>query len=78
VLGGPARQPLAAILIEYERSNDSLHAVGTLGGEMFNAFFAKFEFPLALEYGATGAQQPVGGNAVVSELGNYCKQQVQC
>jgi Rieske Fe-S protein len=78
VVSGPARQPLAAILLEYDRNNDSLHAVGTLGGEMFNAFFAKFEFQLALEHGGTRAQQQVGGNAVVSELAHYCKQQVQC
>lgn len=78
VVGGPAPQPLAAILLEYDGSNDSVYAVGTLGGEMFNAFFTKFEFQLALEYGGNRAQQPVAANAVVSDLARYCKQQVQC
>ena len=78
VLGGPAPQPLAAILLEYDGRNDGLYAVGTLGGEMFDAFFAKFEFKLALEYGDKRAQQQVTGTAVVSELQNYCRQQVLC
>jgi len=78
VVGGPAPQPLAAILFEYDRKTDGLYAVGTLGGEVYGAFFAKFEFKLALEYGANRAQQAVNGNTVVSELRNYCKQQVQC
>jgi arsenite oxidase small subunit len=78
VVGGPAPQPLAAILLEHEPKTDALFAVGTLGGEVYAAFFAKFEFKLAIEYGANRAQQAVTGDAVVSELKNYCKQQVQC
>ena len=78
VLGGPAPQPLSAILLEHDKSNDYLYAVGTLGGEMFDAFFAKYEFKLALEYGDKRARQPVAGTAVVAELQNYCRQQVQC
>ena len=45
---------------------------------MFNAFFAKFEFKLALEYGEKRAQQQIAGTATVSELQNYCRQQVLC
>ncbi len=78
VVGGPAPQPLAAILLEHDRKTDALYAVGTLGGEMFDAFFTKFKFKLELEYGNKHAQQAVSGNTVVSELGNYCKQQVLC
>lgn len=78
VVGGPAPQPLSAILLEYDKNSASLFAVGTLGGEMFNAFFAKYEFKLALEYGEKRAHQSVTGTAVVSELKNYCRQQVQC
>jgi arsenite oxidase small subunit len=78
VLGGPAPQPLSAILLEHDKTNDQLYAVGTLGGEVFDAFFAKYEFRLALEYGDKRARQPVAGSAVVAELANYCRQQVQC
>src|SRR3989442_5551345 len=51
VLAGPAPQPLAAILLEHDHENDGLYAVGTLGGELFNEFFSKYEFRLALDHG---------------------------
>ena len=77
VVAGPAPQPLAAILLEHDARSDGLVATGTLGGELFNEFFAKYEFKLALEHGAT-ARQAVGGSCVVQELENYCRQQVKC
>jgi arsenite oxidase small subunit len=78
VLGGPAPQPLSAILLEHDQASDQLYAVGTLGGEMFDAFFKKYELKLALEYGDKRGREPVTGGAVVTELKNYCRQQVQC
>jgi len=77
VLAGPAPQPLATILLEHDTASDELTAVGTLGGEMFNEFFAKYEFRLALDNGGA-PKRPVAGSAVVTELENYCKQQVKC
>ncbi|MDQ3196364.1 MAG: (2Fe-2S)-binding protein [Pseudomonadota bacterium] len=77
VLGGPAPQPLAAILLEHDRASDGLTAVGTLGGELFNAFFDKYNFKLALEHGP-GAQQSVAGRTVVSQMENYCQQEIRC
>ena len=78
VVGGPAPQPLAAILLEHDPKTDGLYAVGTLGGEVYDAFFTKFEFKLTLEYGARRAHQVLSGKTLVSELTHYCKQQVQC
>jgi Rieske Fe-S protein len=78
VVGGPAPQPLSAVLLEYDAQSDGLQAVGTLGGEMFDAFFAKFGFKLELEQGGTGARRQVAGQAVVKDIQNYCKQQVRC
>jgi Rieske Fe-S protein len=77
VVAGPAPQPLAAILLEHDPRTDSLSAVGTLGGELFNEFFSKYEFKLALEHG-DAARRTVGGSCVVQELDNYCRQQVKC
>ena len=77
VLAGPARQPLAAILLDYDARADELHAVGTLGGEMFNEFFSKFEFRLSLDFDGK-AHQPAGDRCEVVELTKYCRQQVQC
>lgn len=76
VVAGPAPQPLAAILLEHDKSSDEIHAVGTLGGEMFNEFFAKFGFRLQLDHGTPRAA--VSGSCVVQELDNYCRQQVKC
>jgi Rieske Fe-S protein len=77
VVAGPAPQPLAAILLEHDSSTDQIHAVGTLGGEMFNEFFEKYAFRLEMELGGAG-KQPVGTATKVQELENYCKQQVKC
>ena len=78
VVAGPAPQPLAAILLEYDPASDGLTAVGTLGGEMFSQFFAKFEFRLALETGGRAIRAPASGTCVVQPLENYCRQQVKC
>jgi Rieske Fe-S protein len=78
VVNGPAPQPLAAILLEHEPKADALYAVGTLGGEVFNAFFAKYEVRLELDYGSGRAKQRVGAQTAVTELSNFCKQQVRC
>ena len=76
VVAGPAPQPLAAILLEHDPKTDEIHAIGTLGGEMFKEFFDKFGFKLQLEHGAP--QATVAGSCVVQELDNYCRQQVKC
>jgi Rieske Fe-S protein len=77
VVAGPAPQPLAAILLEHDRAGDELYAVGTLGGEMFNQFFAKYEFRLAMEHG-DARRRAADGSCVVHALENYCRQQVKC
>jgi Rieske Fe-S protein len=77
VLAGPAPQPLAAILLDYDRQADELYAVGTLGGEMFNDFFSKFEFRLVLEHNGK-PRAAVADACVVRELDSYCRQQVKC
>jgi arsenite oxidase small subunit len=77
VVAGPAPQPLAAILLEYERASDGLYAVGTLGGALFNEFFAKYAFRLSMEYGAD-AHRAVGDAVSVVPMEDYCRQQVKC
>jgi Rieske Fe-S protein len=77
VVAGPAPQPLAAILLEHDGKSDELYAVGTLGGELFSEFFAKYEFKLAMEHGGA-ARHAAGGSCVVQALDHYCRQQVKC
>src|ERR1700694_2292575 len=63
VVAGPAPQPLAAILLEHDAASDELYAVGTLGGELFNEFFSKYEFKLAMEHG-NAARRTVEGSCM--------------
>ena len=77
VLGGPAPQPLAAV--DLECSEDGLlNACGTYGGDMFERFFANFEFQLALEHGNQDIQEPVSGTALVQPLAEYTENQRVC
>ncbi|PZP54526.1 MAG: hypothetical protein DI596_12695 [Azospira oryzae] len=79
VVGGPANQPLAAILLEYEPATDQLYALGTLGGELFNEFFQKYDFRLVLEHGSDSLPKtPVTRTTRVTELSSYCEQRVRC
>lgn len=79
VMGGPAPQPLCAIVLEYDRAADALFATATLGGEMFNTFFSKYEMRLALEHGSPArAQQRSAATTTVTTLTRFCKQQVRC
>lgn len=78
VVSGPAPQPLAAILLEYDPGSDEVFAIGTYGGEKFNEFFRKYDFKLSLELGKDKAREKVAGNARVSDLANYSAQTAQC
>jgi len=77
VVSGPAPQPLAAILLEYDPREDRLHALGTVGAEQFERFFGKYDFKLTMEYGAK-ARRPVGDSTIVRELNQYCRNTIQC
>ncbi len=78
VLGGPAPQPLAIILLEYHDSSGALYATGTAGGEMFERFFAEYDFRLALEYNIPDVRELVAGTTTVLPLSQFCGHQVLC
>ncbi|MBE7368325.1 (2Fe-2S)-binding protein [Ramlibacter pallidus] len=77
VLSGPARQPLCAVLLAHDAKADTLTAYATLGGELFDAFFRKYEMKLSLDVGPK-AKQPVAGQSVVRELEKFCRNPIQC
>lgn len=77
VISGPAPQPLAMIVLQWNPASDELHAVGTLGAEMFQAFFEKYEARLELERGAK-AKNPSAQTAVVQSASNYSRQMQSC
>jgi arsenite oxidase small subunit len=77
VLSGPAPQPLCAVLLEHDAKTDQLTAYATLGGELFDEFFKKYEFKLSLDVGLK-AKNRVTAKAVVRELDKFCKNSIQC
>jgi Rieske Fe-S protein len=77
VLSGPAKQPLCAVLLQHDVKGDTLTAYATLGGELFDEFFRKYELKLSLDVGPT-ARNPVVGQAVVRELEKFCRNPIQC
>ena len=78
VLAGPAPQPLAAIVLEHDGTDDGLYALGTQGAEQFEPFFTKYRMKLGLEYGSDGGRAAVGGTSTLRELANYCRTTIQC
>lgn len=77
VLGGPARQPLCAVLLEHNSKDDSLTAYATLGGELFDEFFKKYDAKLSIEVGSK-AKNTVVQRSTVRELERYCRNPVKC
>jgi arsenite oxidase small subunit len=65
------------VLLAYDGNADTLTAFATLGGELFDDFFKKYEMKLSLEVGPT-AKNPVAGQAVVRELEKFCRNSIQC
>lgn len=78
VVSGPAPQPLAAILLDYDPRSDALAALGTVGAEQFEPFFRKYDFKLGMDYGPGKARAAVGASTVVQPLTEYCRQTIQC
>jgi arsenite oxidase small subunit len=78
VLGGPAPQPLAAISLQHAAEDDSLYALGTQGGELFERFFDKFGFHLSLEYQTDDIREQVTGTTLVVPLEDYTHNQILC
>jgi arsenite oxidase small subunit len=71
VLGGPAPQPLAAIDLTLDENTGELRALGTYGGDMFERFFEKFGFQLALQQRQDDIRAPVGPTTEVLPLKEY-------
>lgn len=78
VLGGPAKQPLAAIVLEEEQRTGALYAVGTYGGELYERFFREFGMRLSLEHGTRDIRAAVAGSARVRPLAEFSETQMRC
>lgn len=71
VLGGPAPQPLAAIDLALDEATGELRALGTYGGDMFERFFERFGFQIALQRRDEDIRAPVGATTEVMPLKQY-------
>ena len=78
VIGGPAPQPLATIVLEHDGIRDELYAVGTYGGEVFDEFFRAYKIDLIEEFGRGVARQEVTGTATVLTVDAYTAGRVMC
>lgn len=78
VLGGPAPQPLAAIQLEYSVEDDTLVAVGTHGGEMFESFLDKFEFRLQLDFEIVNVAQLASDSVNLKTIEEFSEVVVHC
>lgn len=78
VLGGPAPQPLAAIALTHTPADDTLQAIGTFGGEMYDKFFEEFRFRLELEFETSDLRRLAGGKSVVVPVEEYSETRVHC
>lgn len=78
VLGGPAPQPLAAIALDYVAEEDSFYATATVGGEMFERYFATFGMRLVLDHARTDIRKPASGVAELMRLREFCDNQILC
>jgi arsenite oxidase small subunit len=77
VLRGPATQPLCAVLLEHHPKDDTLTAYATLGGELFDDFFKKYEAKLSIDIGSK-AKNTVQATSTVRELEKFCRNSVKC
>lgn len=78
VIGGPANQPLAAVELEYDMEQDQYYAVGTRGGELYNLFFEKFGFRLALDHKIDDVKARVEDQTTVYPHSTYSNHSVSC
>lgn len=78
VLGGPAPQPLAAIMLDFDAADGSITATGTRGGEMFDQYFDKFGFRLQLEHRLSDVRQASGEVTELYAVAEYCTTLVKC
>lgn len=78
VIGGPAPQPLAAILLEHDTKSDSLYANGIYGGSMLDKFLETFRVRLELEHLTSEIRMQAVDTATVVPVAEYCQTQVLC
>ncbi len=78
VISGPAPFPLAAVKLLHDAATDELTAVGFMGTQLFDRFFATQKEDLIAEYGRGGYKEFVGSQTTVLPMKEFSKDIVQC
>ncbi len=78
VLGGPAPQPIATILLEYDENENSFYASGALGGTLFEKFMDEFEFRLQLDFKVNNVRTPTLNQVELLTADEYSEVIVHC
>jgi Rieske Fe-S protein len=78
VLAGQATEPLAAVVLEYDRDSDGLTAIGTIGSEQFDEFFRAYKGDLIADYGPGVARRQVDEHTEVVPLSAYSGSVIAC
>ena len=78
VIDGPAPQPLATVMLEYDESENSFYATGMLGGTLFEQFFTRFSDRLKLEWKTDNIREATTETATVIPLEEFSAKQKQC
>jgi len=72
---GPAGEPLAAVVLEYDEKADELYAIGVLGSQKYKEYFGSFKRQLKKDFGGKRkAKKLVKIEAPVTTLKKYTKE----
>jgi arsenite oxidase small subunit len=78
VMSGPADQPLASIVLEHNSKDDTLYAVGVLGGDKFHEYFSAFKTEMKKDWGGKRkAKKLVKISAPTVALTEFTKEVIQ-
>jgi Rieske Fe-S protein len=78
VIGGPAKEPLAAIRLEHDAATDELFATGVVGADLIDSFFKKYKARLNAEMGFGKYREATEGSALAVPLSKYSAQADSC
>ena len=78
VLAGPAKFPLAAILLEHKPDTDELFAVGLMGSELYGEFFKAYKKELRKAFGRSKYKKMVEGDVVAMPVADYAADAIHC
>ncbi|HHN72720.1 MAG TPA: (2Fe-2S)-binding protein [Thermopetrobacter sp.] len=78
VLAGPAKFPLAAVLLEHKADTDELFAVGLMGSELYGEFFKAYRKELRKAFGRRKYKKMVTGDVVAMPIAEYSRDAIEC